>query len=1292
VVNANRYTPAGELGINIGVALESHPLEGLLILIPPWSMEVGDSVEMLLGSDVVASETIDAGEVGIQVATYIASARLTDGPTTLSYRVTRFGQIVDTSADLAVYVKLDRPGGTDENGSEPGHSELVLEIPQEIIDAGIDKDQAEKGVPVTVKSYPNMAEHDSIRLSWGGYFVVHTVVAAEVGQDIELIVTKEIIEDANDTGPDGLAVTFQVVDLVDNASDGWSAAIKIVVDLASDRLDAPFIAQANNNELDLDLLGNDPVTVQIVTRTPPFLVGDKIAVTLKGTAIDETPVSITLDPVTLTRVGNITQIDFPNAGVRQLAGAQAVFSYAQIRASVPDKLSKGCFITVIGEAERLAAPLARDASQGSLDPTLPQTVIEIPWDASMSQGQVIDLKWMGKKPNLGTYFPALPPHPITHGEEVAQATIPITVSGTHLTPINGGTLDLYYELLTDVGALVPPRQSLHAALLNVGEPKAELPVPEVEGQRDGVLNPDDVPTGTRLIVPVYDDMFSGDEVHCQWSGSETGVSQDWIKLNRITVGHPVPFPIAHALVAGNLSGTVQASYHVVRAEGRTSTSDVLALQIGDAQESGLVVTVDGVVDGELDLDAVTGGVRTEVAPYDGMGSGDQVNLYWADDKLSPPYTDSKPVSGAMVGKPVPFTVPIDVAQASLDGNVTVACEAILFDESTRESLPVEFRVVRGEAAMLPAPGIAEAVGDKLDPNNARRGATVVIGSEARLQTGDIVTLTWEGQPGDGSVMPVKEAVSDGELQIVVPYSTVAANDGHAITLSYTVKRKSGDQQGPSPLAVFDVLSAVASGQLKIMGARYNRSSYRASACSRLLSAFNATTMQPIDAQWQYEGDTTWVTAKTLRDTDSWKLLHVKTNDDLVTLNPANIIGNGTDAATAGQAAFVAHRDVGDVVGWGTAAHGALIPSTIITMDDIVEISCTRSAFAARRQNKSVVAWGTPADGGSLTGVSPLGFASVAGNSSAFAGLNTVGQVVAWGLPTSGGTVPAAIGAYTDITHIVGTGTAFAAQRLTGQVVAWGAAALGGTVPVDIATMTDIVEVMGNFRAFAAWRANKRLVAWGDAASGSVVPPEIAALTDIIELSAATARAFAARRATGQMVAWGAATHGGTVPDLIVGLTDIVGATSTWESFAALRANGRVVAWGGSAATGGVVPAEVAALDDIVQLASSSRAFAALRRNGTVVAWGDKVVGGDTGPVVGQLTDVLALYSNTNGFVALTGDRRVVTWGHPTGGGDSTAAQALLAGQVSYKATAVTRGRAVTASRLLSRALSASFQG
>lgn len=483
------------------------------------------------------------------------------------------------------------------------------------------------------------------------------------------------------------------------------------------------------------------------------------------------------------------------------------------------------------------------------------------------------------------------------------------------------------------------------------------------------------------------------------------------------------------------------------------------------------------------------------------------------------------------------------------------------------SKPLQFRVSRGAAPSLLAPVIVEAEDGKLDPAKVPQGATVRIGAEALIKVGDKVVLQWRGNPGPGTQVLEKTATADGQLELIAPHALVLANDGALVQLDYSIVRQAGGTDGPSATAAYDVKSDLVTGSLRVMGARWSRGSYRASGNWRLLSALDANTGKPLAAQWQYAGDTGWsAPSTTWRDTDPSRLLRVQTANDLVILNTPNLIGNGVDTTTTGEAAFVAHRDSGDMIGWGNPGYGGSIPSSIITMNDINEVSCTGSAFAGRTHSGQVVAWGNAAQGG-VSPVPSRTYTQVCGNSVAFAAINDLGAVVAWGTAAAGATVPDPIKVLTDLRSLAVTGTAFAAIRQAGEVVAWGNASYGGTLDSIIGGFTDIVHVVSTWQSFAALRGNGHVVAWGGVeGTGGVVPPAIAALDDIIQV-AGSSKAFAALRKTGQVVAWGLAAVGGTLSAEVEQLTNVIALYANSHGFAALTADSRVITWGQAAGGG-----------------------------------------------------------------------------------------------------------------------------
>ncbi|MDM3884511.1 hypothetical protein QSV36_02670 [Pseudomonas sp. BCRC 81390] len=607
IPGATGPVPSGEWGVNLAAAHENFPRNGLQVYVPAWPrMGRGDRVRLLLGSDEVDSTQISEGQENQRQTLFVPPVHLQTGVAELSYRVKRLGQVEEPSAVTAIYVKLERPGGQDQDGSNPGHSELKFTLPDDVVQDGVDMERARQGVEVTILPYPFMAEHDKIRLSWGGQFVYHSVTQSEANDDnpVVILVEEAVILEAGDSDEKGLAVAFEVYDLVDNRSEDWSAEQRVVVDTGNARLAAGIVKEAKNNVLDLELLGDADATLQVVAFSEPFAVDDTIVAYLSGETEDGRPVNITYPPKPIDSVPGIVEITIANEDVRQLAKTQAKFSYELVKSVAARRAmdaqafqryeqqraegsyqSRGQFVTIQGEAVRLAAPRALDAEQGTLDPALLETTIEVPWDSSMQASDVINLIWEGEKPDLTPYFPAIPVHDISNGEAERKEPIRFTVDGKHLKAIEGGKLVLLFMLERGGQS---PRRSERTVTFSVGEPRAELDKPTVnyaeeQGNGEWLLDPEKVPVGgTKLVVQRYARIKEGDVLFFSWKGKDEDASlEDSLPITASNIGREqFELTISKALVSANDGHEVVASYRVERVDGGLSYSEPLTLRVG----------------------------------------------------------------------------------------------------------------------------------------------------------------------------------------------------------------------------------------------------------------------------------------------------------------------------------------------------------------------------------------------------------------------------------------------------------------------------------------------------------------------------------------------------------------------------------------------------------------------------------------------------------------------------------------------------------------------------------------
>ncbi|WP_157772038.1 hypothetical protein [Pseudomonas koreensis] len=641
----------GEWGINLAAAKGNFPLQGLKIHILPWSnMGKGDKAVLLFDGAQVDQHTInDDIEVGERVTVWVNPRHLTNGSHTLSYSVIRFNQAAESyTPPVKLFVKLELPGGQDLNPEAGEHSELYLYIDPALIADGVDKDSAAAGVAVTIKAkpgsisrlpYPNIAPRDVITLSWGGRRIRSAPVTQEQIDDpdahpIVVQVTEADILQAGDSGPHGLAVTFTIHDLVNNAAEDWCTETRIVVDTGSSRLEAPLVEQANGNELDLDALGDDDLHLMVWAATDDFNLHDVVIMHIKGTTLEGEAIDVTVRQTIEKSPPRLVDVYLPNSAGRALGQTQAIFFYQLERGGSIIQRSKGRFINIIGDPVRLLAPIAEDAQNGALDPDLSEVRIRIPYDERINEGMGIKPKWLAIRADLTTYEPDLPHYSPDANEADDPAGFVIMVEGKHLKTAEGGTLDLSYNLLEDKDGEIISRASQHAALLNVGAPQFELVAPSVLGEADGMLEPNDLVNGLSKVTcpaPVANPTLPNDVVTWKLRDANgTLLFEDRKTLNALTAGRDVTFSLDADFVQehfeGNRSKSLTVSYNILRANtGKFSYSNPLEFTVGQVEVPALT-SVKGSPSGEEIPDGGTT-VETALTLTGTASKGKQVEIF-----------------------------------------------------------------------------------------------------------------------------------------------------------------------------------------------------------------------------------------------------------------------------------------------------------------------------------------------------------------------------------------------------------------------------------------------------------------------------------------------------------------------------------------------------------------------------------------------------------------------------------------------------------------------------------------
>ncbi|WP_221178492.1 YncE family protein [Pseudomonas frederiksbergensis] len=572
-----------------------------------------------------------------------------------------------------------------------------------------------------------------------------------------MLIDEATIRKAGDSDSRGLAVAFEVYDRVDNRSEDWSSEQRVVVNLDVTLLQAPLLKESQGNVLDLDELGNNNGTAQVwAVDDTHFKNGDTLFVRVRGTPHEGAPIDIELPGEVLSGLPVAWEVTIENALLRRLAKSQMVLSYRLQKADgSPDLHSKGRFISVIGELQLLKAPIAVDAQQGAIDPDLTSTQIKILYDESFNAGDAIKLFWLGTRPDFTTYLPDLPLHSISRGEAEAKEPLFIDVDGQHLREINGGTLELYYQLLSDdavvatmnrVNATHAIRESEHLPLLNVGEPRLELPEPTVAGVVDGTLPPDR--PGTTLTVN-YLLTLQGDRVTREWVGSKTGKDIDWVDLSSFTAGKPVPFTIKAELIKGNEGGMVSASYFIERANERTKYANALVFSVGVALE--LKAPQIKQAPGTTLNPVAAKDVLTAVVDYDDMQVGDKITVTWAAAAGRPAEGSHTTTSIDIVTvSPKDVPLPNSLVAFCLGTTVTVTYSVTRGSDPAQPSRPLLLNVLNIPSGDLPTPTIAGVTARDLNVAGLKGDEKLAVNEWLLQLSGQRVWLSLKGTKENGA--------------------------------------------------------------------------------------------------------------------------------------------------------------------------------------------------------------------------------------------------------------------------------------------------------------------------------------------------------------------------------------------------------------------------------------------------------------------------------------------------------------------------------------------------------------
>ncbi|MCP1441383.1 hypothetical protein J3D54_000515 [Pseudomonas sp. GGS8] len=374
------WTPAvvgGDFGVPLRIYDDNAPNGANVVIDPIIGAEEFDVIDLLLNGNIVDTEFVEPGTENDRHLMTIPNGLLNpNAVNTLETTVTRVGGNTQRSTPLlAILYNAIRPGSRDIN-SIPGHSELQLKLPQDVIDNGLDAARAALGVEVSF-CYPYCRAYDVIELRMGtltSHFTVLSTEAPLFGGIAPICIVRTLTAQQFQQAGDNpqFTLTYTVHDQITNGadpSDPFSVPVVIDVDLAGVRRPAPIFLDSPTDDdptiIDLARLGSNNLIMLVRTFTPQFAIDDTIR------AEYNSPPSPTFS-VEGTITGQFGQpsplaLEVPNNLV--ISGRVVTGSYVQSRNGIVIANSRIATARVIGQdMPDLPPPRVLIAPNGELDP------------------------------------------------------------------------------------------------------------------------------------------------------------------------------------------------------------------------------------------------------------------------------------------------------------------------------------------------------------------------------------------------------------------------------------------------------------------------------------------------------------------------------------------------------------------------------------------------------------------------------------------------------------------------------------------------------------------------------------------------------------------------------------------------------------------------------------------------------------------------------------------------------------------------------------------------------------
>ncbi|QVM94228.1 hypothetical protein JYG36_13955 [Pseudomonas sp. SORT22] len=762
-------------GHDAGVNLYTLSIDprGVLATVPPFvDVVAGDELRVYMDADstpVVAPLVLEGYDLGRPLTLFLPSERFTPGAHTVRYAFSRNNVEYGPSRDLAILVKLDRPGG-----SEPGHQGLVA------ADVGVNPvtaEHLENGVQVQVYFYENRAVGDVIRLSWGGVMLSYTLVEADLNQPVVFTVPGSVILQAGDSP--NLVVTWEVHDIVHNTSQTWAPHVSVVVDTGHAQLPAVSVTGLDNEGyINLEVLGSDDLQIHVQASAPAFATGDTVRLRFTGYIDSGVPTVTELDQTIRGTLPQTLTFTIPNDKAWALASGLAVVGYTLVNAGGQQQ-SQRLSIGFVGQPKALTVPRVHQAPEGVLAYDVARATVMIPKYQGRTQGHQVTVVWQGTqsdgRPTLYQVSRA-----VSHNEGAGDDEMAFSVDKAHINLLESGSVRVFYQVRMLSTRSVGFRQS---AVLELRISAAGLlPAPELDDPVNE-LDPYFYPFGVQVNIN-YPSKRAGDKVTFTWQAEDPGHSYSEAKLVDSSGAAP-SFRVPQAIAQAGVGSTVMMSYVVEPALGgrpRQSQARALALRsVAPVPERPLLI---GAQDGSYDPMLGLHGAQVLIS-YPGMRESDRIVLYWKGSAGAG--TPTLPERAGSDSGSITISVPAAAVAANFNGPVQFYYEVLRNELAAIESPRQAVQIGVPNDHDLAHPRIDEAIGNELDLDLFEGDAQVSVRAWPFMAVGQRVWLEVRSATATLALWEDSPVEQVAELSVALPRDFLEPlEDGSPLSLHLSV--------------------------------------------------------------------------------------------------------------------------------------------------------------------------------------------------------------------------------------------------------------------------------------------------------------------------------------------------------------------------------------------------------------------------------------------------------------------------------------------------------------------------